>query len=55
MTGTVVGGAVAIWPFKFAAVAGIAMLCLQVTASTVRHFLGELPKKTELDNEADQL
>ncbi len=46
---------VAIWPFKFAAVAGIAMLCLQVAASTLRHFLGELPKKNELDSEADQL
>lgn len=46
---------VAIWPFKFAAVAGVAMLCLQVAASTLRHFLGELPKKNELDNEADQL
>ncbi|BCH35165.1 hypothetical protein MesoLjLc_70950 [Mesorhizobium sp. L-8-10] len=45
---------VAIWPFKFAAAAGIAMLCLQVAATTLRHFLGVLPRTGGPDGEADR-
>lgn len=39
---------VLIWPFKFVAVAGVAMLSLQLLATAWRHFTGELP----LDHDA---
>ena len=39
---------VAIWPFKFVAVAGVAMLCLQAAATTLRYFLGLLPRKVDV-------
>lgn len=44
---------VAIWPFKFVAVAGVAMLSLQAAATTARYFLGQLPLNHVHDNNAD--
>jgi TRAP-type C4-dicarboxylate transport system permease small subunit len=44
---------VAIWPFMFVAVAGTGMLTLQTAANAYRYFAGLLPKKNELDSEAD--
>ena len=35
---------VVIWPFKFVAVLGIALLALQSAATTYRHFAGLLPE-----------
>lgn len=43
---------VAIWPFKFVAVAGIAMIALQVAATTYRHFAGLYAQKDTTDTEA---
>jgi TRAP-type C4-dicarboxylate transport system permease small subunit len=42
-----------IWPFKFVAVAGVALLSLQVAATTIRYFAGLLPQTSEFDTEAD--
>lgn len=44
---------VAIWPFKFVAVAGIAMLALQFAATSLRHFSGRLPAEHDYDSDAD--
>lgn len=44
---------VAIWPFKFVAVAGMAMMALQSGATTFRYFAGLLPQTHEFDSEAD--
>ncbi|MBO6716723.1 MAG: TRAP transporter small permease [Rhizobiaceae bacterium] len=42
-----------IWPFKFVAVAGVALLALQVAATTIRYFAGVLPQRAEFDTDAD--
>ena len=42
-----------IWPFKFVAVIGVALLSLQVAATTIRYFAGLLPQTNEFDTEAD--
>lgn len=42
-----------IWPFKFVAVVGVALLTLQVAATTIRYFAGQLPQQAEFDTEAD--
>lgn len=44
---------VLIWPFKFVAVAGVAMLSLQAAATTARYFLGLLPLHHEYDSDTD--
>lgn len=44
---------VLIWPFKFVAVAGVAMLSLQAAATTTRYFLGLLPLQHEYDSDTD--
>ncbi len=44
---------VAIWPFKFVAVAGMAILALQSAATAYRHFAGLLPATHTPDSEAD--
>ncbi len=44
---------VVIWPFKFVAVAGIAMLALQSLATTIRHFANLPLAENEPDSEAD--
>ncbi|MDF0599612.1 TRAP transporter small permease [Psychromarinibacter sp. C21-152] len=44
---------VAIWPFKFVAVAGIGLFALQYAASTCRYFLGHLPRYHAYDTDAD--
>jgi TRAP-type C4-dicarboxylate transport system permease small subunit len=44
---------VAIWPFKYVAVAGIGMIALQVAATTYRHFAGLYVQNNDLDSEAD--
>jgi TRAP-type C4-dicarboxylate transport system permease small subunit len=43
---------VAIWPFKFVAVAGVAMIALQIAATTYRHFAGLDAKKDASETEA---
>ncbi|PHR52772.1 MAG: hypothetical protein COA47_17485 [Robiginitomaculum sp.] len=44
---------VAIWPFKYVAVAGVLMIALQVAATTYRHFTGAYPQAKNTANEAD--
>lgn len=44
---------VAIWPFKFVAVAGMGMIALQMAATTIRYFAGTLPDTADHDTEAD--
>jgi TRAP-type mannitol/chloroaromatic compound transport system permease small subunit len=44
---------VAIWPFKFVAVAGMAMIALQTAATSFRYFAGLLPQSHVYDTEAD--
>jgi TRAP-type mannitol/chloroaromatic compound transport system permease small subunit len=44
---------VAVWPFRFVAVAGMAMIALQSAATTFRYFAGLLPQTHEYDSEAD--
>jgi TRAP-type mannitol/chloroaromatic compound transport system permease small subunit len=44
---------VAIWPFKLLAAIGVAMLTLQVAATTLRQFLGRMPTARHLDTDAD--
>ena len=44
---------VAIWPFKFVAVAGAGMLSLQFAATSFRYFAGLLPQTKEFDSDAD--
>jgi TRAP-type C4-dicarboxylate transport system permease small subunit len=44
---------VLVWPFRFVAVAGMAMLALQSAATAYRYFAGLLPKTHEFDTEAD--
>lgn len=44
---------VAIWPFKLLAAVGVAMLTLQIAATTARQFLGLVPKARDLDTDAD--
>lgn len=44
---------IAIWPFKFFAVAGLGLLALQFAATTFRHFAGHLPQTEEYDSDAD--
>lgn len=46
---------VEIWPGRFVAVAGVAMIALQSAATTFRCFAGLLPEVHELDNEADTI
>lgn len=41
-----------IWPFKFVAVVGVALLSLQVAASTIRYFAGLLPQTNAFDTDA---
>nr|WP_325210860.1 TRAP transporter small permease [Salinibacterium sp.] len=42
-----------IWPFKFVAAAGIAMLAVQMAATAYRHFAGLLPRADSLATEGD--
>ncbi|GKY89962.1 TRAP transporter small permease subunit [Sinisalibacter aestuarii] len=44
---------VAIWPFKLLAAIGVAMLTLQIAATTLRQFLGMMPTARSLDTDAD--
>lgn len=44
---------VAVWPFRFTAVAGMALLALQSAATTYRYFAGLLPESHGQDAEAD--
>ncbi|MBF9033754.1 TRAP transporter small permease subunit [Rhodobacterales bacterium HKCCE2091] len=44
---------VAIWPFKFVSVLGVAALTLQMLASAVRFFAGQLPLRHDADSDAD--
>lgn len=44
---------VLIWPFKFVAVAGVAMLSLQAAATTTRYFVGLLPLHHQYDSDTD--
>ena len=44
---------VAIWPFKFLAIAGMALLALQSAATAFRYFAGQLPRQHNYDTEAD--
>lgn len=44
---------VAIWPFKFVAAAGVAMLAFQSAATALRYFAGELPRPQVYDTDAD--
>ena len=44
---------VAIWPFKFVAVAGLGLLALQFAATTFRHFTGRLSHVEEYESDAD--
>jgi len=44
---------VAIWPFRFVAVLGLAMLALQSAATTFRYFAGQLPAESAPDSGAD--
>lgn len=44
---------IAIWPFKFVAVAGVVMLSLQVAATTFRHFAGYYLEKDSADSGAN--
>ncbi|MCR2793481.1 TRAP transporter small permease [Microbacterium sp. zg.Y625] len=46
---------IAVWPFKFVAVAGIALLALQSAATSFRFFSGRLPRRDALLTEADVL
>ena len=46
---------VAVWPFKFVAVAGVALLALQSAATSYRFFSGRLPRRDALLSEADAL
>lgn len=43
---------IAIWPFKFVAVAGIGMITLQIAATTYRHFAGLYQQKDTSESEA---
>ena len=44
---------VSVWPFRFVAVVGMAMIALQSAATTFRYFAGLLPRTHEYDTEAD--
>lgn len=44
---------VSVWPFRFVAVAGMAMIALQSAATTFRYFTGHLPQTHDYDTEAD--
>jgi TRAP-type mannitol/chloroaromatic compound transport system permease small subunit len=44
---------VSVWPFRFVAVAGMAMIALQSAATTFRYFAGLLPRVHQYDTEAD--
>lgn len=44
---------IAIWPFKFVALAGVAALALQMAATSYRYFAGLLPLPHALETEAD--
>jgi len=44
---------VAVWPFRFVAVAAMGMLALQSAATTWRYFAGHLPRAHDYDTEAD--
>jgi len=44
---------VAVWPFRFVAVIGMATIALQSAATTFRYFAGLLPRTHEYDTEAD--
>jgi TRAP-type C4-dicarboxylate transport system permease small subunit len=44
---------IAIWPFKFVAVAGVAILAVQAAASAFRSFAGLLPAPDATDTDVD--
>ena len=44
-----------IWPFKFVAVAGVALLSLQAAATTYRYFAGHLPQQHAPNGDEDML
>lgn len=46
---------IAIWPFKFVAVVGLAMLSLQALATAIRYFAGLLPNVQDAETDGDVL
>ncbi|MEW5421059.1 TRAP transporter small permease subunit [Amorphus sp. 3PC139-8] len=46
---------IAIWPFKFVAVVGLAMLSLQAAATAFRYFAGLLPDRQDAELDGDTL